>query len=478
MIALRWLIRGVGVISTFILARLLAPHDFGLVAMAMTVISLVSFLNYAGQKMALVRHHNPTREHFDSVWTLSIMLAFGITLILWAVAGPAELYFHEPRVTWLIRILALSVLIGGFENVGLVNFDRDLRFDRIFVYRFVQRVITTVVTIGAAIWLGDWRALVIGALAGRAIGVALSYAMHPYRPRLCVTKIREVLSFSGWMLAIGLSQYASDNSDQWAVGSLGSPTAMGAYTVAFDAATAPTSETVVPATQALFPVFARIRDDAAALRSGYLNVLSVTCVLSIAFGGGVALVAEDFVRVCLGAQWMMAVPLVRALGIAGGLYTMMHNGIPVLTATGNERLAARLTATRGVATILGVGGAALFGDVLMIAYARVLITLLYLPSVFAVVTRVLPVTWGDLVGRLWRPLSAGIAMAGAVLTVHAMAPDVPTIRLAIDVATGAVTYTVVLLGLWAVAGFPGGLEASAVSWLSSVRLPRRRRAGS
>ena len=465
MVALRWSVRGIGLINTFILARLLSPGDFGLIAMAMAVIGLVEVLGYAGQQMALIRHPAPTRAHYDSVWTLSILLAAVLTLLIWAAAGPAALYFHNPQIVWLVRILALRTLVGGFSNVGVVAFRRELRFNREFVYWFSQRVMTSLITIGFALWLRDWRALAAGILGGRMLGVALSYAMHPYRPRLCFTRIREVLAFSGWMLTVNISQYINDRADELAVGSLGSPTAMGVYNVAADTATAPTAETVLPVLQALFPVFARIRDDPAALRAAYLDVLSASCILSVAIGGGVALVAGDFVQVVLGPKWLAVVPLMRVLAIAGGLFAIMQNGIPVLTAIGHERLAAQLTVSRAVSLLLAVGAAAVFGDAMTIAYARVAITLVFIPGIFLTLARVLPITLGDMLARIWRPVAAGCVMAVCVLAVHAAAPDVPALRLAIDAATGAAAYTGATLLFWGLAGRPAGPEAAAISWI-------------
>jgi len=472
MVAMRWAMRLLGLVNTFILARLLAPDDFGLVAMAMLVVGLVEVLGQTGQMLALIRHPNPTRAHYDSVWTLTLMVAGALTLLLWAVAPLAPLYFGEPRATELIQVLALRTLVGGFENVGVVTFRRDLQFGQEFRFQVLQRVASVLATIACAVWLGDYRALVAGILVGRILGVALSYAAHPYRPRLCLARIPEMLSFSGWMLVVHLASYCNERADEMTVGAVAGPAAMGEYNVAADLATAPTQEIILPVVRALFPVFARIGGDPAAARAAFLDVFAASCLICMAVGGGMALVARDFVAVALGSQWTGAVVLVQILAL-GGAFAGCVAGVPaVLSAMGHSRLTAQLSVTRAVVMVLGVVPAALLGGLQAIAVTRVLVMLAFLPGALVAVRRVLPVSTADLVQRLWRPLAAMLVMALAVAEVHGWAPASPWLRLPIDVAVGAGAYTATVLALWRAAGQPPGPEAALCQWVRDALLAR------
>jgi O-antigen/teichoic acid export membrane protein len=460
MVALRWSVRGLGLVSAFVLARLLSPADFGLVAMAMVVVGLVEVFGQAGQQLALIRIPQPTRADYDSAWTLGIIVAVAVTLVLWAVAPLTALYFHEPRATWLVRLLALRPLLAGLDNIGVVAFRSELRFSREFAFQVLQRFGVMGVTIGGAVLLRNQWALVAGILGGQLLGVALSYWLHPYRPRLSLARARGLLSFSGWMLLVNVAQYVHDKADEMVVGGIASADAMGRYAVSSDAGTAPTIEVVLPATRALFPVFARISDDRAAVRAAYLDVFAAACLISVATGTGMALVAGDFVRVAFGSQWLAAVPLVRILAVAGGLYGIMHNGITVLGATGHARLSGLLTASRSVALVPALIVAGLFGGVAGIAAARTLMTLLFIPGICIAIARVLPVTLGDMALRTWRPLLAAIAMVGVVLAVQTAAPDIAWLRLGLAIGAGALAYLGTVLLLWRAAGRPAGLEAA------------------
>lgn len=469
MVGLRWAMRGLGLLSTFILARLLTPGDFGLVAMAMLVVELVEVFGQAGQQLALIRIPAPTRADYDSAWTLGILVALVVLLVLWAIAPPAAAYFHEPRAKNLIRLLALRPLLTSFDNIGVVAFRKDFRFSREFAFQLSQKLATIFVTIGVALWLRDERALVAGLLGGPAFGVAASYALHPYRPRPSLARVRGLLAFSGWMLLVNVAQYFHDKADEFVVGGVASATAMGAYSVAADAATAPTIEVVLPATRALFPVFARLGDDRAALRAAYLDVFAAACLISVACGAGMALVAGDFVRVALGEKWLAAIPLVRLLALSGGLYGIMHNGITVLSATGHARLSGVLAASRTLLLVPALIAAGLLGGVETIAATRMLMTLAFIPGIALAVARVLPVTLLDMLFRLWRPLLAGAAMAAVVLAVQAASPDAPWLRLFLAVGAGAAAYLGTVALLWRLAGRPDGLEATVLGRISKIR---------
>src|SRR5580704_8991060 len=132
MLALRWGVRLTGLISTIFLARLLTPADYGIVAIATLVSGTIDVFAEAGQANAIIRHPNPMREHYDSAWTISVMLAFGLALIILAASPLTVLYFHEPQAKLVLEILALRTLLAGFQNVGIVNFQRDLNFRKQF----------------------------------------------------------------------------------------------------------------------------------------------------------------------------------------------------------------------------------------------------------------------------------------------------------------------------------------------------------
>jgi PST family polysaccharide transporter len=266
MVLFRLFDRAVGLASTVILARLLVPADFGAVAMAMSVIALIELATAFSFEIALIQKRDPQRVHYDTAWTLNVLLAAGGALVTAALAYPTAAFYGEPRLVPVMWAIGAAWLVSGFENVGIVNFRREMDFAREFRFLALRRVAAFVVTLTAALTLRSYWALVIGMAAGRVFGVLLSYAMHPFRPRFSLFASRELFGFSGWMLANNVAHAVTGRIPQFFVGRLLGAQALGAYTVGAEIAQLAYTEIVAPISRALIPGYSRLAGDLDALR--------------------------------------------------------------------------------------------------------------------------------------------------------------------------------------------------------------------
>jgi O-antigen/teichoic acid export membrane protein len=459
-VAARWSIQGIGLVSTIVLARLLSPADFGLVAMATITVGFVSVLHDAGQDLAVIRHRDPTPEHFDTAWTMSICAGLATTLILAAVAPLAGWYFHAPRVVALMRFLALVPFIEGFTNVGVTaDFRRSLQFDKELQYRVVKKLAVFMAALPLAFVLRDYRALAGGIVIGRLIAVVASYRLHPYRPRLRLSTLRDIWSFSAWSQVAAVAQFFAAQADSLIVGRLAGAAQLGAYQIGVDLGTLPVTAVIAPSSRALFPVYATALDRPVRLVQSYLDVLSFTTIIALSAGVGIALVARDLVTVLLGTKWSAAVDLVRWLAVGGGVLSVVGSAAVVVNVTGH----ARLNALRNWAFVAVLVPAAVIAGWRWgsegVAAARAIIVVLFAPVMFSMLMRVLPITPGAIIGRLWRPVIAVLSMAAIVSFSGAGGIGPAAARLFSDAGLGAVTFVAVLLVLWFVAGRPAGAES-------------------
>jgi lipopolysaccharide exporter len=473
MIGMRWSIRGVGLLSTIVLARLLAADDFGVVAMAMIAVATLESFTHSGTDQALLRNVEATREHYDTAWTLEIIQAVLLAVALYATAPLVGGQFEDPRVTEVIRILSLRALIGGFQNIGVVRFRRDLLFGQDFRFGVAKKLATVVVTLAAALWLRNYWALVIGQVIGRVIEIGISYRMSDYRPRLSLARVGEIWGFSQWLVLARFARLMNRSFDRWVVGSIGGASAMGHYYVASDFAASPSDEVVLPMSRAAFPVYCRLQEEPAALRQAFYNVLSSMTAISFVMGLGMAVVADDFVRVALGVKWLEAIPLMPWLGVFGALYGVAHTIDVFLLATGRQRLTALMTAGNALLTVPVLLLAGRAGGIVGIAAAKAAMALAFVLALMVATTRRPPVTLGTLWSALWPSLTAALTMVAAVKLLQRAQPlDLPVAGLLRDVAAGAIVYISATAAIWVLRGRPDGIEREALRRVRRV-LERR-----
>ncbi|MGH8264679.1 MAG: oligosaccharide flippase family protein, partial [Steroidobacteraceae bacterium] len=280
--------RSLGLISTIILARLLVPQDFGIVAMAASVIALLELLSAFGLDISLIQRSETTHEHFHAAWTLNLLAGFGVALLLLASAWPISIFYREPRLLAVICALAAGTVIQGLENVGTVNFRKDLEFSREFRFLALKRTLPFLVTVPLAYWLRSYWALIAGLLAGRIGGVIVSYALHPFRPRLSVTKIGELMHFSKWMLLHNLIAFLKDRSSSFVIGRLSGFANLGLFSLAAEIASLPSTELIAPINRALLPIYAKLANDKAGLAREYLAAMGTIALVGVPAVAGVA----------------------------------------------------------------------------------------------------------------------------------------------------------------------------------------------
>jgi O-antigen/teichoic acid export membrane protein len=474
MIAMRWAIRGVGLLSTIILARLLAPDDFGVLAMAMVAVAILQSFTQSGVDLALLRAETPKREHYDAAWTLEIIQGVLLTIALFLAAPLVAGQFEDPRVTDVIRGLSLAAAVGGFQNIGVVDFRRNLDFRREFLFGVYKKFATFGVTVTAAVVLRDYWALVIGQVAGRCIEVLLSYRMSSFRPRLSLARVGEIWGFSQWLVLSRITMLVNRQFDRWVVGSIGGAATMGNYFVAQDFASSPSDEVVAPMSRAAFPVYSRLRSDPAGLADALRRMLASVTAITFATGLGIAAVATDFVHVVLGARWAGAIPMMPWLGLFAAVYGIVRTLDTFLIATGGERTSSLIALSFAVLLVPVLWYAGQVTSIEGIAATKALTAFALVGVLSAAVTRCAPVSLGTIWTAVWPPMLAALAMFVAVKLLQREWPlEAHLAGLIRDVLVGALVYSGASVLVWQLRGRPAGIEQDLIDVLRR-RFGRRR----
>jgi O-antigen/teichoic acid export membrane protein len=477
--------RLLGLVNTLILVRLLTPADFGLVALGTTFANALDAFAMLGLEDALLREKAFSREAYDSGFTLAIIRAIAMGLVIGALAEPAGWFFHDDRLVWIIRTLAVATVIDGFRNVGVVEFRRTFQFDKEFMLWVVPRIVSIGLAIGCAFIFRSYWALMVGILTQRVLRVVFSYWMHPYRPRLSLSAWRRLTSYSVWNWAMSIVGQIRDQSASILIGRLLGPTQVGIFSVALEIATLPSTELIGPMGRAAFSGFNAARHAGLSTGEIYLRMIGVLGILAIPASLGLSLLADPLVKLAFGPSWSSAVPVMQVVGIACCLSLLSGTSDILFRVHGLMRLSFRLVSANALFRLvlllamipwLGVIGAAL-------AMAAATVLEVVLSVIFTV--RHFGPPLQDLVDRLWRVVLASATMALALASTglgwrvtQAVTKAALALELCAGVAGGVVVYAVTLLLLWFVAGRPAGAESDILTLLRRlrIRLPSLRRA--
>lgn len=453
----RIIINLLGFVSTIILARLLAPSDFGLVALGMTVMAIISSVTEMSLSQALVYQANPTAEHLNTAWTLSAVRGSILAIIMYAGAAPFALLYGDTRLELILYVLAFSTFASGLSNPSLALLTKKLIFWQSFLLQIVEKVITVIASIFLAVAWESYWAIIVGSLIGQITKIFLSYAILPFFPRPSLIHTREMFSFSVWLTLGQAMNTINWRFDQLLVGGILGNTSLGYYSVGSNLAQIPTREVSAPLRSVLFPGLASIASEPGRMRFAYQRAQSLITTLALPVGIGFALIAQPFVALTMGEKWLPAVPVIQALSCVFALQTLGSMVQPLGMALGQTKYLFvrdfQMFLVRLPIIIIGTLVWSLPG----LIYGRVIAGLIATFVNMALVTKMTGLTvWSQLVVN-GRSLMAVIAMVASILVFqNLIRRDVsfpqylPIIEIFGSVSIGCLTYLATLLLCWIV----------------------------
>jgi len=474
MVLVKFLERGLGVVSTLILARLLVPADFGLVAMAMSVIALLELFGAFGFDVALIRQEDANREHYDTAWTFNALVGVFIALCLLALAHPVASFYREERVVPVVSALALGSLVQGFENIGVVAFRKELNFRKEFIFIGGKKLVMFATTIPLAFLLRNYWALVAGTVVGRFAGVALSYFIHPFRPKFSVAKRADLFGFSKWVFVVNFLYFIRERATDFVIGRMVGPAILGIYTIGYEISNLPTTELVAPINRAVYPGYAKLASKIDELREEYLAVIGLIAFLSMPAAAGISSIADLMVPVLLGDKWLTAIPVIQILAYYGMVQALQSNTYAIYLAIGKPYLPARINTLLVIilltSLLLLTPEYQLLGAVWAILGTALFMTPINLGIAFRQLNLHIP----DFLRVVNRPLLGSLAM---YLTVRALVSNYladvegvySLLALLLAVLAGASSYAFFVGLLWVASGRPDGAEKAALNRVRAWR---------
>jgi O-antigen/teichoic acid export membrane protein len=415
-----------GLIRITVLARLLTPGDFGLFGIAMLAISIIESFTNSGFQTALIQKKKISEVHLDIAWTIHVIRGVILSLLLFVFSPLIAGFFDDQGVVWLLRALSISVLIMGFENIGIVQFQKDLEFHKDFIYRFSGTIADVAIVLPAAFLLRSVWALVFGLFARRIAQTVLSYFFHPYRPRLRLAKkeLGELFSFGKWATLSVILSFGYTQGDDLFVGKILGTVSLGLYQMAYRISRLLVVRFTSIITQVTVPAYSKLQNEKISLQKAYLQTQKVLCYISAPIAAGTALLAYDFTGLFLGERWISMVPALQILTIVGFFVGINSNLGPLVVAIGRPDLGTWMNAGRLGLLVILIYPFSLWWGLNGVALSIAIVTILVMPLTFYMAVRHTEISIWRLLYETTIPILMTLIMIGilALIRNHFLAP--------------------------------------------------------
>ena len=448
--ATRWMVLGRLVtqvsrlVVSVLLARLLAPEAFGLVAVAMTTILALEVLKDLGTGAAVIQRLDVDQRLLSSVFYLNAFTGV-LTAGLMAAGAPIIAgLFSTPQATPVVRALSLVLLAGGFTQIHHAMLRRTMQFNGVALVEMTGALVVGVVSVGLALaGAGVW-AMVWGNVAGATAGSVVAWRRSGWQPSLMFGwgSLRSIAGFSLHTAAFNATTFALRNTDKLLVGRWLGASPLGVYSLAQRTISYPVESIAHVLMTVLFPAFARVQEDHAALRKGYTRALAAIAFVTLPVTVGLAAVADPLVRALLGDQWLDLIPLLWFMAPAGGLVAMLSAVNTLYSAKGRADWMFRWGLVSGAAT-LGAFAIGLQWGLVGLAIAYLAISLILTPIGLSIPLRLIDMRLRELLGPLVPYVGMTLAMALAAwgtATLVAGAGLGPLPQMLAGIGAGGVVY--------------------------------------
>ena len=315
LVAVKMFQRSLGLISTLILARLLLPEDFGIVAIAAIMLQFATVLSNSGIQQYIPQKDEIDDEDVNTAWSIDISMKFTLWMLLLLGAPLVGGFYDNTEIVGVIQAVSIVVFLRALQNPGLHLLRRSLNYNAIFWLFSWQKLLSFIFVISIAFATHSYWAIIVGDIVYALVGIVGSYMLHPYRPKFSLKKRLEQWAFTKWMFARGILGFLRAQLDNLMVSKLFSIGELGTYNVIRGISVLPATDIIVPSVEPLLASFSRVRHDLSVLDHQLRTSLLMVFLLIMPVCAVLATYSDAIVFTLLGEQWKDQGPLLANLTI-------------------------------------------------------------------------------------------------------------------------------------------------------------------
>lgn len=331
--------RGVSLLSTLILARLLTPEDFGVIGYGFLIVSAIGLLREMGFNSALIYQKTEIERAASSSLVFIFLWSSFLYLIVFGLAPVAAQFFREPRLTLLLRILMISLILNSLSSIPMSLLSKEINFKRRVIPELLNLIVYGIVTVIFALLGFKYWAFVIGVLTADLFQLISAMILRPVNFRLKpdLPILRELFKFGKSVMGLGILNFTIRNIDDFFVGRMLGTVSLGIYQFSYRIANIPATNITNVLGKVLFPGFTKIADDTTRLRDAFLRSFEYVTFITIPLTFYIILITPDVINLFL-PKWVNAILPIQLIAYFGGIRSISAGNGSVFLAKGKPNM--------------------------------------------------------------------------------------------------------------------------------------------
>lgn len=304
-----------------VLARLLTPKEFGIVALVLVFVSFFNLLGDFGIGKAVVQNQKLTKYDIQSIFSFSIVFALVLGALFYFAAPLIAEFYNEAELIRISKFLSLAVLFHTLQAIPKALMEKALRFKQIGLITVLTQLITGIIAIILAYKDFSYYALVIRSILNGSILFVLFYLLAPIKVVVKIDwkSINKVIRFSIFNFGFNFINYFSRNGDNLLVGKFLGSASLGFYDKAYRLMMMPVQNLTHVITPAMMPVFSKYQDDKEVIFNTYLKVVRILATIGFPLSVFLFFSAHEIINIIYGPQWDASIPVFKIVALTIGI---------------------------------------------------------------------------------------------------------------------------------------------------------------
>ena len=329
----------ISLIVAGVLARLLSPDDFGIVAVATVIIAFFNLLTDMGVSPAIIQHKSLTKDDLSDIFSFTVWTGIGLSALFFAASWIIADYYESEILRTLCQLLSVNLFFASATIVPGALFYRNKEFKFIAIRSFVIQISAGVAAITAALCGAGLYALIINPIVSSVLIFVISFQRYPQRLRftLGLTILRKIFSYSAYQFLFNVINYFSRNLDKLLIGKYMNMSDLGYYEKSYRLMMLPLQNITQVITPVMHPIFSDFQNDKGKLLSSYERIVRFLAFIGLPLSVLLFFTAEEVTLIIFGNQWMPSVPVFRILSLSVGIQIILSSSGSIFQAAGDTR---------------------------------------------------------------------------------------------------------------------------------------------